>query len=637
MLARMDPPRLLVPASGVTNPDRIRSGAPARRLAAMGVDFPATPLTPAERVLRQLYGGTFLTYRDTFGEDVTLETVQGWISHIPAEAILGVCSVMSRYASVHSQRELVQRPLAEWALSSLYCPDVVAMLDGGQDAARMMLFHHEQLLLAAKLAILHGADGPPDLTDIGQRHAIGRVLLAVNDLILNTGRDADPESDEILGLVVRSLTNNSVQEPRHQLARTFDMLVERGATDPGVGRFFRDEFGIDIAEFMAFGLFCSLPVNPLVAPLPPLLDIAELFQKGLFVPSRVRLHPDWEPILDLLAAPREWFREQLDDGDVDVSTFYPFQQRPFYRSTGGAILPISHRFVLDRIGSGMLWMLHEAKRAKGGHDLQTFMGTVGTICIEPHCIDALRDSTPTASGQQFIAGSDVPEYTSPGLGKVKGSDAYIIDGRRLIIVEITGSGIPMNVLLSGDGALFRAEFEKKMVVEVTPSGRRKPGKLGQLDRVVRDLLTGHLGLPGVNIDDIDTIYPVLLGLQPLPQLANVGSVIKQMLKKEGMLRFPSGRITIAPVRIITLEELEIIEGDLASSGTHFADVLQTWIDDGLGHDSGLKNHLLRRSYKEPDSARIHATYDRWAAAARAILVGSGLLDASAPPASKLGE
>src|SRR5438132_10738179 len=99
----MDPPRLLVPASVAPNPDRIRGGPPARRLAAMGVDFPATPLTPAERVLRQLYGATFLTYRDTFGEDVTLETVQDWISGIPAEAILGVCSVMSRYASVHSR------------------------------------------------------------------------------------------------------------------------------------------------------------------------------------------------------------------------------------------------------------------------------------------------------------------------------------------------------------------------------------------------------------------------------------------------------------------------------------------------------------------------------------------------------
>lgn len=602
------------------------------RLAQMvGAAIPPLPLMPAERVLRQLYGGTFLTYADVFGEAIDLKTVQRWIAAIPAETVLSICSVLSRYASVRQARELSQGPLVAWAVSPLYAPDVLNMLRGGDQAPRQLLFHHEQLLLAAKLAILHGAGGPPAPADVGQRHEVGRILLAVNDLILSAGRDAAPESDAILGLVVRSLTINSVEEPRYQIARAYDMFVERAAANPEIGRFFHDEFGVELPDFMAFGLFCSLPVFPLQAPLPPVLDVANALQSGQFVPPRVQAHPDWAPALDQLVAPRDWFRAHLTDGKVGASTFHPFQLRPFFRSITGAIFPISHRFVLDRIGTGMLWMMHDAKRAKGRHGVQTFMGTLGTVCVEPHCVEALRDATPAGTGQLFLAGSDVPEYVSPGLGKVRGSDAYIADGERLVVIEITGSGVPISTLLSGDGAQFRVEFEKKMVMDSTPSGKPKPGKLGQLDRVVRDLLGGHLRLPGVDHSGIRTIYPVVLGLQPWALFPNVEAVITQMLDAHSMFAYPRGPIVVAPVRMITMEEVEIVAGDLAAGRARLADLLQGWLDDGLGRDSGFKNHLLRRGYQEQDNPRIHATYDRWAAGARETLVRSGLLDPDDPP------
>jgi hypothetical protein len=596
----------------------------------MGFFVPPTPLTPAEHVMRELFSGTFLSYRGIFGEAATLDTVKGWIGQIPAEAILGVCSVLSRYATIQSERDLVQRPLVEWALSPAWVPAVLDMLEGGRSAARQMLFHHEQLLLAAKLAILYGADGPADPSDVAQRHEVGRILLAVSDLLLDASRDVDPESDVILGLVVRGLTLNSVQEPRFQIACAYDMFVERGAADPSIGRFFHDEFGIDVADFMALGFFCAMYVQPMLVPQPPWRDVAEIFVSGQVVPTRVREHPEWEPTLDLLAASREWFREQLDDGVVGASTFYPFQQRPYYRSTSGAIFPITHRFVLDRIGMGMLWMMHEAQREKGGKSIQNFMARVGEVCIEPHCIDAVRDATPTASGQRFIAGPEVPEYVVAARGKLKGSDAYIIDGRRLVVFEITGSAVTSKALLGGDGALFRADFKRKMIVEIDASGNRDLGKLGQLDRVVGDLLAGHPVIPGLDINAIDTIYPVLLTLQPMPQYPNIGRVIKTMLKDEGMFDFPPRRISIAPVRMINLEEVEIIAGDLAAGRTRLADVLQTWIDNPLDHDSSLKNHLIRRHYQELDNARIHAAYDRWTASARQTLLDAGLVDEKPP-------
>jgi hypothetical protein len=617
-------PRLIVPRSAIHTPDVVRPGSAAFGLETMGVYVPPTPLTPAERVMRELFSGTFLSYRGVFGEAATFDQVKAWIEQIPTEMILGVCSVLSRYATIQSERDLVQRPLVEWAVSPAWAPRVLAMLEGGRNAARQILFHHEQLLLAAKLAILYGVDGPAEPANTGQRYEVGRVLLAASDLLLDARRDVDPESDVILGLVVRGLTLNSVQEARFQIARAYDMFVERGANDPSIGTFFRHKFGIDIADFMAFGLFCATYVRPMLVPRPPWLDLAEIFESGQIVPTRVREHPKWEPTLDLLAAPREWFREQLDDGEVGASTFFPFQQRPYYRSASGAIFPINHRFVLDRIGMGMLWMMHDAQGNKRGTSIQDFMARVGEVCVEPHGIDALRDATPAVSGQRFIAGPENPEYRVTGRGKFKGSDAYIIEGRRLVVFEITGSAVAGKALLSGDGALFRADFKKKMVVEIKASGKRKLGKLGQLDRVIGDLLAGSPVIPGLDINDIDTIYPVLLTLQPMPQYPNIGRVVNAMLSDEGMFQYPKNKV--AAVRMINLEELEIIAGDLAAGRIRLADVLQIWIDNPLDHDSSLKNHLIRRNYRELDNTRIHAAYDRWTAKARQTLLDAGLVD-----------
>jgi hypothetical protein len=91
-----------------------------------------------------------------------------------------------------------------------------------------------------------------------------------------------------------------------------------------------------------------------------------------------------------------------------------------------------------------------------------------------------------------------------------------------------------------------------------------------------------------------------------------------------LFAYPEDRV--ARVRMINLEEVEIIAGDLAAGRIRLADALQTWIDNPLDHDSSLKNHLIRRQYQETDNARIHAAYDRWTAEARQTLLDARLVD-----------
>jgi hypothetical protein len=588
----------------------------------MGILLPEQPLTDGERVLRELFTGTFVTYRNVYEDEVDLATVRGWVQAIPVETTLAVCSVLSRYASVHSRRDPSQPDLIRWALSPLHVPAVLDLLAGGDQAARQFLFHHEQLLLASKLALLYGSDVEADLNDVEQRHAVGRVLLAVNDLLLTVGKQEDPRSDAMLGLVVRSLAINNVEEPLYQIGRTNNMFVERAASTD-IGESFLAEFGAEIPEFMAFAFYCAVPFDPFNIPLPPHLDPAGLFNAGRILAERVNANRQGSAMLPLLAADRAWFRRELNDGKVGGSTFYPFQSHPYYQSSTGAIFPLNYRFLLEKVGSGIFWMLHAAKRAKKGRHVETFMGVVGERITEPYGIDLLRSATPAATGQLFIAGPDIPRYRSPRRGEVRGSDAYLLDGSRLAVFEITASGIPIDTLLSGDGARFRTDFERKMVRDPS-KGKLDRGKLGQLDRVIGDLLAGHLQLPGVDINHLTTIYPVLVSPQYIPLFATIRPVIDDLLRTHGMFAFTGTKVVVAPVRIVAFEELEILTGDLSTGKARLLATLQGWTDDPFDHDSSLKNHLLRHGYKESQNPQLSAAYNRWGEATTQALLKVGL-------------
>jgi hypothetical protein len=575
----------------------------------------------AEIDLRQLFASTYLRYADVFTKPVDIATVASWLKELPTEAVLAVCSVLSRYASVHSLRDGSQLPMIDWALSPDLASKVKTRLAEGGDTPRFhLVFHHEQLLLAAKLAIVQGTDEAADPANVDQRHAIGQALLAVNDLLSVVATDENAESDRMLGLAVRALALSNVEVLPYQIARIYNMYVERAASTD-IARYFTTTFRLEVAAFMAFSFLCAVPFEPWDTPLPPQLDIGAVLRAGRLLHERIRAHPDWLAPLDLLSADRDWFRERLGDGVVEGSTFYPFQERPLYRSSSGAIVPIHARFLTEKTGPGVFWMLHAAKVADAGHSIQTFMGTVGKAIVEPYCIDLLTNVTPSASGQRLIPGPPLGRYRSSGIGKVEGSDAYLLDGDRLIVFEITASGIPIGTLLSGDGARFRDDFERKMVYDAS---KNKRGKLGQLDRVIHDILDGRLVLPGVDVSALKTIYPLLLSQQYIPNFPTIRPVIDQLIAKHGFFAFAHPTVAVTSFRIMSIEEIEFLGGDLVAGGHRLADLLQGWLDDPVLHDSSMKNHLFRIDYVERDNIGLHAIYDRWTAHERHLLLESGL-------------
>jgi hypothetical protein len=605
--------------------------------------LPDPDVPPGVAVLRELFAGTFVSWYDLFSDELTEGRLIEWVRAIPTETVIAVCSALSRLLAVgHEARQLphytamevVQRQIANWVLSPIYSGDVVRLLTGGARAPRQALVHDEQLLLAMKLAVLHGQDGPPELAGPEHWHAVGRILLGLNGLLGRTRVD-DPESDLMLGMTVRGLSVTNSEPAAYLIARYFHLLAEssHGVFDGGgAGRTFDADFasayGVSIEEFMALAALCAAPFANLNDPLASRLGPGGFWQAGKLALQQMAAAGYDAAKLDLVAGDKSWYASQFAGAQaLWTSTFYPFYERPFYRSVTDTIIPLSHRLSLEKIGSGVYWMLHAAHRAQGGRAVQHFMGAFGGP-VEEYIDGILRRSFPPTGTREYIPGGTISAYRSPGFpSPVDGGDGYLMANGRVVVFEMTGSAIPAQTLLSGDGARFRDDFERKMVMEVTSSGAQKLGKFAQLDRVVRDLIGGHLILPGLAPGEIKEVFPVLVSLTPFPQLANIWSVINDILSKWKLFQFNAPSVLVHPPQIATVEELELLEAGFAAGEYTLPELLWGKWCDPFMRDSSLKNYLVKEHLREHDNPELHAIYDRYRHAVIDVLVRRGLADA----------
>ena len=121
------------------------------------------------------------------------------------------------------------------------------------------IVHQEQLLLAARLAFLHGQPGSSEDSPL---EPIGELLLGINDLF-NYGQQATTLQEFIITLTSRHQAIALSGQPRYQLARYFDLLVTRSRKKPeatcDLDAAFMQQTSISLEEYMAFALLYLEP------------------------------------------------------------------------------------------------------------------------------------------------------------------------------------------------------------------------------------------------------------------------------------------------------------------------------------------------------------------------------------------
>jgi hypothetical protein len=572
--------------------------------------------------IRRHYMGVSVSWEDlNDGAAPTDAAVIAGFVELNTEAVISQLFVLSwllEDARPHSNTPAVQGAIADWLLpADLAQAARVRLAHPDIDAHREAVVHHEQLLAATALALVNGRPGSPEPGEptLEQRHHLGSLLLKVSSL-LGTGERVAPESDLILGATVRQAYVASNEQAALVAARNYEILIEGAQRAHQDGRLRYDlrsdfiaAYGIEPVAFMGIGLLHALPWIDLEA----LAQTPSAFWEAgrRLVADLARLGLD-ERLLQVLVADRGWFEQQLAVRSLRTFNMLLLYQCPVLRLTDGGLMPINWRLLLNRVYAGLFWAMHTAYLKQGGTDrLQDWMGQLGRILYQPY-IDRRMQDIYNRSGAppRYLSEDDVGRYLrGPKQREVDGADGYVINGQCIIVVEVTASAIPVLTMLSADGAAFRRDVQRLLIA----------GKLGQLNRVINDLIAGRLILPDVNIADITEIIPLLLTAGAFPQFPTVWSAVRDAWTAA---QFFNSDARIIPPQLMTFEELELMQAALTDGSLSLREVL-------LGRETtytggSIKNYLASTGAELRPSQMTGKEFERFRGAVTEVMRGFGL-------------
>ena len=172
-----------------------------------------------------------------------------------------------------------------------------------------------------------------------------------------------------------------------------------------------------ITEFMALATYCAVASNSFDGGLARHLGMGGFWKAGEAVIQNVT-RAFGPAAVDLVSGDRAWFTRQFADGSVlALPSFLPFQQRPYYRTESGSMIPIHDRLMQEKVAIGPFWMLHEATRRPGGRGVRAVMGDVGLVVGLSPAVALCRDA------QRFTGTGSTPSCASHCAGCAGGEHA----------------------------------------------------------------------------------------------------------------------------------------------------------------------------------------------------------------------
>ncbi|MBS1894047.1 MAG: hypothetical protein JST59_22335 [Actinobacteria bacterium] len=256
-----------------------------------------------------------------------------------------------------------------------------------------------------------------------------------------------------------------------------------------------------------------------------------------------------EPALSGLAATRAEFRAEFSDlgagGERLIWELRPFNSRPFLRlSDEEGLLLLGRPWMLNWLGEGFHYRMmrvaqaQDASRAAGrGDHVQRYTAYAGQV-FESYCLSLAGGAVAPPA---VVLGE---QRYGKGGGK-KTSDVAVFDGQSLVLFEVNARRVGAEPLLSGDPLDVTNEFKKLLVK-----------KIDQLGVAVGALLDGSANLPGVEIDEVVRIIPVVVSAGRLWQTGTLWEYLDRSRDAEKCRSFEDGRV--APLQALDPGEYEAL-------------------------------------------------------------------------------
>jgi len=547
------------------------------------------------------------TFEAVYGRKSSMDELIAEIRPFTQQSVLWVCAVivtgMQLWNRVDSQPADVYRSL----LSLYFDPELHIRFIVGHWSAnpRRVLFHRRQVLLIAKIAIVHCSGG----TD-ARLHAerFGSILLKANDQfdygllagLANAGRPPSKreEFSRILAEMV-AVGEDASPEIAQLITRSHLMLTrftDELRQDPDfvdVAGEYQTATGLTLVEYeaMIFGTHARFgeELSKALYRDPGTLPLKEAnFATTPIEPKKV------SKFLDLLASnPAKMARELRlkDNGPNDFTIFrrFPLVQQ-FYnlhlRTAWCGYLMMDNLFFLEKVLTGPYW--HASSHH--GLKLRKFWGAV----FEKY-VNELMGRACAGTQARFI-----PDPRPSGRPDMQICDGIVVSGDSIILMEYKSSMFRADTKYSGDHLALTAEIETKLVEDKESSDRK--GVL-QLSEAVQTLfgVNGAKALPGIDLTKIKRVYLYIVTLDSIGGTIGMSAFLNTFLDEHlDRKAFPS--IQIRPIFCSEIESLETVTGFFAKPT--LPEILERWFDSNPSLTAPLQAiDLGRFSWRENDWLR----------------------------------
>jgi hypothetical protein len=328
--------------------------------------------------------------------------------------------------------------------------------------------------------------------------------------------------------------------------------------------------GLSAAEQAALGFALGAAANAWDPESHPHVNAAaleELLSRAGFGGERR------ESALSVFAATRAEFRAEFSElgagGERLIWELRPFNTRPFLRLSGDeGLLLLGRPWMLNWLGEGFHYRAmrvaqsEDAGRAGGrGDHVQRYTAYAGQV-FEAYCLSLARGViTPPA----LVLGE---QPYGKGGGR-KTSDVAVLEGEDLVLFEINARRVGVEPLLSGDPLDATNELKKLLVK-----------KIDQLGVAVGALLDDSAALPGVEMDRVGRIIPVVVSAGRLWQTGTLWDYLDRSRDAEKCKSFEDERV--APLQALDPGEYEALLA-YADRGESIAGLLARKADGPYRH------------------------------------------------------
>lgn len=439
-----------------------------------------------------------------------------------------------------------------------------------QQSPQHVLFSEQQLFAFQRLVLLNARDC--DVADefSGNEYALMLAgLVATPGAILADGLPVGEETSDQVddeewlqffighgGFVGRDALRNGFG----RASRLYDDIAStptmREHTDYcPISDWLEETCGLGFVELQAFAFALHAGSKMIDNSEPPVLVDDAYFAQTLLADKA-------RAALDVLSAPRSWFADRFGASREDprrvAYEITPFLKKPALRQPDGKVMPLAPRALEAWMSAtGNYYRLFDIARGKGSATRKRFTRFNGAL-VETYAQQTVERAFPSKAHEIiWLPGTvhrDVP-YDVPG-GERRTPDVAIDLTPDLVLIEVTSSRLTERTVVDADPDSVRQDIQKIVIDKVAQLGDR-----------IRDLRSGLSMLPGLELANVERMWPIVVASEGLFQTPTLWAHISDAVT--AALTQP----TVQPLTLLDIEDLEELMGHVVE-GLSLVEILR---------------------------------------------------------------